>query len=78
MKYALHNLKQLSFGGASAIEDPATLSAVSTILTSTTDQNSARLLDNTIHLKFLDEYKNWILNSKNNNLKNLDQFPCAC
>ena len=78
MKYALHNLKQLSFGGASAVEDPAMLSAVSTIITSTPDQNSARLLDNTIHLKFLNEYKNWILNSKNNNLKNLDQFPVAC
>ncbi len=78
MKYALHNLKQLSFGGASAVEDPVMLSSVSTIITSTPDQNSARLLDNTIHLKFLDEYKNWILDSKNNSLKNLDQFPVAC
>jgi hypothetical protein len=73
MKATLPNLKTLPYGGASAVEDPAMLIDVATMLK--TAPVDTWLTDVDIHNRFVDQYRSWITSSKLNNLKGLDLFP---
>lgn len=69
----LPNLKELAFGGAGAIQDPAQLDFL----------NSAHLplsvmQDESLDQKFLDTYRSWIESNLSNTIKGLELFPYAC
>lgn len=67
----LPNLKHLAFGGAAAIDDPATKLMVQDFIS-----NSAMSLgDPAIHVRFVNAYRDWIWDSRLNSLTGLGDFP---
>lgn len=69
-KYDRHHMP---FGNAFAIADPLVLSTLGNTL-----DVSSIIQDDNIHTEFLEKYRQWILSSKNNTVKGLDEFPYAC
>lgn len=59
------------FGNSGAIQDPETISAL------TSFEYSKYLNDSTIHYEFCKQYTAWISNTTNNKFVDLDKFPFA-
>lgn len=72
---ALPNLKHLPYGGAEAVVDLSAIGFVQTVGQAMLASNC--LLDRNIHTEFVNEYRNWILSSKLNQVKGLEEFPIA-
>lgn len=75
-KSLLKNLKQLPYGGASAVLNPAIELAIDEIIKEhafSTWHNDVNIQNN-----FLEEYRHWINQSQLNYLENLTQFKISC
>ena len=69
-----YDRKDMPFGNAFAIEDPAVMKLLADI-----DINIPAILkDNDIHNKFMTRYKQWIQDSKNNTVLGLDKYKYSC
>jgi hypothetical protein len=68
-------LKSLPYGSIYPVSNPDIEQEVRDIICQVSQEGC--LDDIEIHNKFLDEYKNWIQSSSNNQIKGLDLFPAA-
>ena len=73
-KFHLPNLKSLHYGGASCVVDPDQTKYVSVQIAQVAN---GCLDDIAVQDRFTSKYFDWLNNSTENNLQNLDQFPVA-
>jgi hypothetical protein len=64
--------KHLPFGNVFAIQDSEVISSINSVTKSYSSNNTLN------HFSFLENYKNWITNNKNNSIKGLDLFAYSC
>jgi hypothetical protein len=69
------SLKALTFGSIYPIDNFHTEQEVKAIIKKSVDADC--LLDDTIHNKFMERFKSWILESKMHSVKGLDLFPAT-
>lgn len=75
MTTILPNLKNLPYGGAEAVVDPGLNKFIhQTIHTAV---NTDVLNDSTVHQRFLEQYRHWILSTKHNTITGLELFPVS-
>jgi hypothetical protein len=68
-----YNRKDKPFGNAFAIEDSKVLDVLNEPL-----RVSEVVNDETVHTRFLTQYKSWMQSTKNNTIIGLEQYPYAC
>lgn len=73
IKPAMPNLKHLPYGGAGAVEDPQ----LSELVRQFTRDAVDCLEDESVHEKFIAQYRQWILGTRLNDISGLDAFPIA-
>lgn len=73
---AMANLKNLPYGGASAVVDPDMERTIQDIIHQA--PTTKWLNDDHIHQRFLDQYRAWIVSSTHNHLTGLKNFGIAC
>jgi hypothetical protein len=73
IKPAMPNLKHLPYGGAGAVDDPK----LHHMIRQFTQEAVDCLGDESVHEKFVDQYRQWILGTKENKIQGLHAFPTA-
>lgn len=68
-----YNRKDKPFGNAFSIEDSKVIDVLNDPLKLSTVIN-----DETVHTRFLTQYRSWIQSTKNNTISGLEQYPYAC
>lgn len=73
-KPALVNLKGLPYGGAEAVVSSAFTQRVQEMIR----DSAGAVYDNTVQSRFLEQYRDWVLSSKENKFTGLEDFKVAC
>jgi len=68
-----YDRKDKPFGNAFAIKDSKVIDVLNNVI-----HVSAVIDDDTVHTRFLTQYREWIQSTKNNTINGMEQYPYAC